>query len=97
MNLKEYLSFDLLERFEFANYNHALEIITQSFPFEWREIEDCLKRLSISVADIREQGGNETNIPKKFDEVLYPYPVRSTIAITAKLSLSMAVWAILAA
>lgn len=73
MNFNEYLPSDLLERFEFANYNHALEIITQSFPSEWKEIEECLKKLSISVSDIREQGGNETNIPKKFDEVLYPF------------------------
>lgn len=72
MNLSDYISRDLLEKYEFYNYNHALEIISQAFPDEWSEIEDCLRSLSISVDDLREQGGNETNIPKKFDDVLYP-------------------------
>ena len=64
---------DLLEKFEFYNYNHALEIITQAFSDEWDEICDCLRRLSITIGDLREAGGNETNIPKKFDDVLYPH------------------------
>ena len=57
MNLSDYVSADLLEKFEFYNYNHALEIITQAFPEEWREIEDCLRQLSITTNDLREQGG----------------------------------------
>ena len=73
MDYSEYLSSDLLNRFEFKSYNHALEILTQAFPSEWKEIEECLNGLSISISDIRSQGGNETNIPKKFDEVLYPF------------------------
>ncbi len=64
---------ELLNRFEFYNYNHAFEIMTQSFPGEWLEIVECLKSLTISTEDLREAGGNETNIPKKFDEILYPY------------------------
>lgn len=73
MNISDYVSSDLLDKFEFHNYNHALEIITQAFPEEWREIEECLRQLSITTDDLREQGGNESNIPKKFDDVLYPY------------------------
>jgi len=73
MNYADYVPSDLLDRFEFRNYNHALEIVTQSFPSEWDEIAGCLKKLSINVSDLREKGGNETNIPKKFDEVLYPF------------------------
>lgn len=64
---------ELLNRFELYNYNHAYEIITQAFPQEWNEVIECLKTLTISTEDLREAGGNETNIPKMFDEVLYPY------------------------
>lgn len=72
MDLREYIAPDLLEKFEFCSYNHALEIITQAFPEEWNEIADCLRRLRITTDDLRESGGNETKIPKKFDDVLYP-------------------------
>ncbi len=73
MRIEDYISNDLLEKFEFFSYNHALEIITQAFPEEWAEIEECLRKLDITVSDLKEAGGNETNIPKKFDDVLYPY------------------------
>lgn len=73
MKVEEYIPTDLLDKYEFHNYNHALEIITQAFPKEWAEIEECLRKLDITVSDLKEAGGNETNIPKKFDDVLYPY------------------------
>lgn len=73
MRLEDYIDADLLNKFEFHNFNHAIEIITQAFPEEWNEIIDCLRRLDITTEDLREAGGNETNIPKKFDDVLYPY------------------------
>ena len=72
MDLREYIAPDLLENFEFYSYNHALQIITQAFPAEWSEIVDCLRQLRITTDDLRESGGNETKIPKKFDDVLYP-------------------------
>ena len=72
LDLREYIAPDLLEKFEFYSYNHALEIITQAFPAEWSEIVDCLRQLRITTDDLRESGGNETKIPKKFDDVLYP-------------------------
>ena len=73
MEIKEYIPEDLVGKFEFYNYNHALEIITQAFPVEWSELVDCLRKLSITIADLQEAGGNETKIPKKFDDVLYPF------------------------
>ena len=72
MDLREYIAPELLEKCEFYSYNHALEIITQAFPAEWSEIVDCLRQLRITTDDLRESGGNETKIPKKFDDVLYP-------------------------
>ena len=73
MQIEDYIAAGLLEKFEFHNYNHALEIVTQTFPNEWAELVECLRRLEITIADLREAGGNETNIPKKFDDVLHPF------------------------
>lgn len=72
MNLEDYVDHGLLEKYEFKNYNHALEIITQAFPKEWNDIVRVLDQLSITTEDLRQAGGNETCIPKKFDDVLYP-------------------------
>ena len=86
MRIEEYISPDLLEKFEFHNYNHALEIITQAFPEEWDDIVQCLRQLDITTEDLRQAGGNETNIPKKFDDVLYPKGWRE-IRISGNLSI----------
>ena len=72
MDIRDYIEEDLLEKFEFYNYNHAIEIITQAFPEEWSDIVSCLRALEITTDDLRKAGGNETDIPKKFDDVLYP-------------------------
>ena len=64
---------DLLNRFEFYNYGHALEILHDAFPAEWNELQECLRKLRLTLADIKKAGGNESPIPKKFDDVLYPY------------------------
>lgn len=73
LQLEQYIDNDLLSRFEFHNYGHALEILHDAFPKEWEEVQDCLRKLRLSVEDIRKAGGNESPIPKKFDDVLYPY------------------------
>lgn len=71
-NISSYVNESLLSKFEFYNYGHALEILHEAFPVEWDEIQRCLESLSISVNDLKAAGGNETAIPKKFDDVLYP-------------------------
>lgn len=88
MKLNELLEPELLEKFEFFSYNHAIEIISQAYPEEWKEILCCLQNLDISVDDIRISGGNETNIPKKIDDVLYPLGWRE-IKITGDLHIKM--------
>lgn len=79
---------DLNNKFEFYSYGHALEILSDAFPEEWKEIQESLRRLSISCDDLMQAGGNETNIPKKFDDVLYPYGWRE-IRITGDLIVKM--------
>lgn len=83
-NLCDYIRGSLLDKFEFQNYGHALEILNEAFPKEWNEIQDSLERLSISINDLKVAGGNETAIPKKFDDVLYPLGWRE-IRITGDL------------
>lgn len=84
MEIKQYIREELLEKFEFQSYGHALEILSEAFPEEWGEIQDSLEKLSISVEELRAAGGNETAIPKKFDDSLYPLGWRE-IRITGDL------------
>lgn len=87
-NMGKYVRNSLFEKFEFQNYGHAVEILHDAFPEEWGEIQDCLERLCISIDDLRAAGGNETAIPKKFDDVLYPLGWRE-IRITGDLLVKM--------
>ena len=68
-----YVDLDLQSKFEFHSYGHALEILHDAFPAEWEEVQTCLRQLRLTVADLKKAGGNESPIPKKFDQVLYPY------------------------
>ena len=88
VDYSRYISPDLLEKFEFLNYGHALEILDQSFPEEWGQLQEALKRLEISISDLTVAGGNESPIPRKFDEVLYPHGWRE-IRITGDLLLNL--------
>lgn len=73
MEIQNAIPEDVLKKFEFLNYGHALEILTEAFPNEWQEVLDCLRKLQLSKSDISQAGGNESPIPKKFDDMLYPY------------------------
>ncbi len=83
-----YIKKELLNKFEFQNYGHALEILSEAFSTEWGEIQNCLENLSISVEELIAAGGNETAIPKKFDDILYPLGWRE-IRITGDLLVKM--------
>ena len=69
---EKYINSELLFKFEFYNYGHALEILHNAFPIEWAELQKCLQELQLTLSDIKKAGGNESPIPKKFDDVLYP-------------------------
>lgn len=63
---------NLLNRYEFFNYGHALEILNNAFPEEWHDIQSALSAVKLTVGDISKAGGNESPVPKKFDDILYP-------------------------
>lgn len=62
----------IMKRFEFMNYGHALEILTAACTEEWNDLLELFLKLKISKEDILKAGGNESEIPKKFDDILYP-------------------------
>lgn len=72
MSFEQYIDSDLNRKYEFYNYGHALEILHESFQEEWEEVQNCLRNLKLDITDITKAGGNESPIPKKFDEFLYP-------------------------
>ena len=39
-------------KFEFYNFGHALEILTQSCKVEWADFLECLRAFSIPIEDI---------------------------------------------
>ena len=86
--MEKYIRSSLTHKFEFYNFGHALEILSESFPQEWNEIQDSLECFKISVEELIAAGGNQTTIPKKFDEVLYPLGWRE-IRITGDLLVRM--------
>lgn len=69
---KKYIDSDIQSKYEFFDYGHALEILYESFPEEWKEIQAALRQLKLNLDDISKAGGNESPVPKKFDDVLYP-------------------------
>lgn len=87
-SMEKYIREGLSEKYEFQNYGHALEILSQAFPDEWNNIQDALERFSISIDDLKSAGGNETAIPKKFDDMLYPLGWKE-IRITGDLLVKM--------
>lgn len=62
----------LQQKYDFYNYNYAVEILTQAFPEEWDELVNCLESFKLSINDLTEAGGAETKIPGKIDSTLYP-------------------------
>ena len=75
-------------KFEFYNFGHTLEILTQSCKQEWQELLACFGQLSIPLADILKAGGNESPIPKRLDDLLQPKGWRE-IRITGDLLIKL--------
>lgn len=86
--ITKYIAPHLLQKYEFHNYGHALKILHEAFPQEWEELQSCLSHLSITTQDIIKSGGNESPIPKKFDDLLYPLGWRE-IRITGDLLVNL--------
>ena len=86
--MKQYYDEELRKKCEFFSYGHAIEILNESFPDKWQDIKDCLHALTITTEELQTAGGNESPIPKKFDDILYPRGWRE-IRITGDLLVKM--------
>ena len=62
----------LLGFLSYVCYNIAAEILSQSFPVEFREVVEALRRFEIARKEIVAEGGNESSIPPKFAAILEP-------------------------
>jgi len=49
MDYEKYIDKNLLDKFEFFNYGHALEILYNAFPVEWKELQECLQKLVLTL------------------------------------------------
>lgn len=62
----------IAEKYEFYNFNGALEILTQTHVEEFSEIVRALSNFSVETDDILKKGGNESQVPKKLSALLRP-------------------------
>lgn len=63
---------DIMEKYEIHSYYHAAEILAIAYPNEFNELIESLRCVQISIDDILQAGGNESPIPPKFKNVLFP-------------------------
>ncbi len=84
MRIQTGLSESLLRKYEFYDYGHAIQILTNIYQKEWEEVLECLDKFVFSLGDITAAGGNKSSIPKKFDNILFPKGWKE-IKITADL------------
>lgn len=68
----QFIPEEVAKKFEFLNYNHAVEILANSFPDEWAEILHALHNLHITKKDLLIAGGSESPIPPKLNAILDP-------------------------
>ena len=70
--LQPILPIDILEKYEIYNYYHAAEILSTAYQEEFQELIYVLRNVNISIEDVLIGGGNESAIPPKFKNVLFP-------------------------
>ena len=70
--LQSILPIDILEKYEIYNYYHAAEILATAYQEEFQELIYVLRNVNISIEDVLIGGGNESAIPPKFKNVLFP-------------------------
>ncbi|MCI9575567.1 MAG: hypothetical protein HFJ84_02595 [Clostridiales bacterium] len=48
---------DIIRNFEILNYNHAAEIISQSFSDEFQDVVQALRAFKITISEMTKSGG----------------------------------------
>ncbi|MDD4915300.1 MAG: BglII/BstYI family type II restriction endonuclease [Methylococcales bacterium] len=62
---------DIRELYEIHNYRNAAQVLATGCPDEYQEIIEGLRAFRLTLADIRKQGGNESDIPKRISGLLH--------------------------
>lgn len=86
--MTSFIPSELEEKYEFINYNNAIEILCAGYPDEWKNIQEMLQRFRLEVNDIASAGGAETAIPGKIDAVLRATGWKN-VMVTADLNLKL--------
>lgn len=71
-NIENIFPKDLLDKYEIYNYYHAAEILSTAYPNEFQDLLYALYNVDIHIDDILKAGGNESPIPPKYKEILFP-------------------------
>lgn len=72
MSLSDHIPEDISDLYEIHDYKHAAAILSQEFPLQFSEICEALRVFRFSASDVTQSGGNESQIPKRFSEILRP-------------------------
>lgn len=72
MEWKELIPKNIVHKYEFHNYNNAVEILYQAYPALFHELVFALSSFYITHEDFIQSGGNESTIPKRLSSILYP-------------------------
>ncbi|MDR3313585.1 MAG: restriction endonuclease [Oscillospiraceae bacterium] len=62
----------IAQRYEWHNFNHAVEILDTAYPALWQELQTALDQFILLTDDIMASGGNESTVPKKLSVFLRP-------------------------
>jgi len=69
---KDYIPSEIADLYEIYDFRHAAAILANEFPTQAREIFTALRQFRFMEDEVKQPGGNESAIPKKFSEILRP-------------------------
>ena len=72
MGYTDYLPEDIQQLYEIHDFKHAAAILSNEFSLEFNEICNALKAFKLTEANITDQGGRESQIPKNVSSILRP-------------------------
>ena len=72
MSWEDYIPDDIKVLFEIHEFNHAAAILAHEFPNEFNDLCNALRQFRFTEQDVKEKGGSESQIPKKFSLILRP-------------------------
>jgi hypothetical protein len=71
-DLRAFVPQDLMDLYEVHNFRHAAEVLSTSYRPEFDELLTSLRDFRITLSDITDKGGNESEIPKRISKLLRP-------------------------